>query len=101
MVTPYSTSDVMHRYRNCLILLLLFGLCYYQYYYCCCYFGGGGGGGGYVNLFRSYLTNRQPLVRVSGIFSSPFVVVSGVHPGSVLGPRLFSVYINDLCDAIN
>jgi hypothetical protein len=40
--------------------------------------------GCYVNWFCSFLTNRQSQALVSGIFSSPFVVLSGVPQGSVL-----------------
>jgi hypothetical protein len=55
---------------------------------------------GYISWLHSYLTNRLSHVRYSAALSSPFELVSVVLPGSVLGPLLFNVCINDLCNVI-
>lgn len=47
-------------------------------------------------FIRDYLNSRPNFVRVAGIMSEPFISKTGVPQGSILGPLLFNVFINDL-----
>lgn len=49
-----------------------------------------------VNFFESYLKERKQSVLVNGTFSNVGITKMGIPQGSVLGPLLFNLYINDL-----
>ena len=57
-------------------------------------------GGMLLQWIESFLSNRLQAVRVGSCYSSICSVISGVPQGSVLGPVLFILFVNDITDCM-
>lgn len=49
-----------------------------------------------LELLKSYLTNRKQYVQIEDMPSSEMLIRPGVPQGSIIGPILFTIFVNDI-----
>ena len=54
-----------------------------------------------IGWFKSYLSNRLFKVHLENCYSDSSSITCGVPRGSILGPLLFLIYVNDMPQAVN
>ena len=54
-----------------------------------------------IKWFDSYLSDRKQAVSVNGCLSKLLAVESGVPQGSILGPLLYTLFVNELPEIID
>ena len=53
-----------------------------------------------INWVKHFITGRTQRVRIDRELSDAIEVISGIPQGTVLGPFLFLVYVNDMPDLV-
>ena len=53
-----------------------------------------------LTWIKNFLSGRTQFVKIAGMCSTACSVISGVPQGSVLGPVLFILYVNDICNLV-
>ena len=54
-----------------------------------------------IKWCTSYLSNRKLVISMENAYSDKASITCGVPKGSILGPLLFLIYVNDMSQAVN